>query len=77
MIIIKNDGLKFNNGAVTGDCDVTINFDTVQPENILEASNVAYCSSSCTSGSGSAICIRTGEKTVAGMIFTPATEETD
>jgi sodium/potassium-transporting ATPase subunit alpha len=64
--------MKINNASLTGESDDLLR--VVNPQggcdtaNIFEAPNVAFFGTQCTEGSGTGIVIRTGDKSVIGLI---------
>ena len=69
IVIFKSNEMKVNNASLTGESeDIQIDLDKDPIENIFETKNVGFFGTSCTAGSGSGICFRTGDSTVIGQI---------
>jgi sodium/potassium-transporting ATPase subunit alpha len=61
--------MKVNNASLTGESeDILVDPDMAPLENIFESKNVAFFGTSCTAGSGTGICFKTGDSTVIGQI---------
>jgi len=61
--------MKVNNASLTGESEDLLRIvDGEQPENIFEATNIAFFGTTCTAGKGRGVVIRTGDDTVIGRI---------
>jgi sodium/potassium-transporting ATPase subunit alpha len=66
VVLIKVNEMKVNNSSLTGESEeLPRTLDEINPS-IFETSNVAFFGTSCTSGSGTGIVFKTGDKTVIG-----------
>jgi len=69
ICIFKSNEMKVSNASLTGESeDILIDPDLEPVANILETKNVAFFGTMCTAGSGTGICIKTGDHTVIGQI---------
>ena len=67
MVLFKSNEMSVSNTALTGVSEEVIIDINVEPcRNILETQNVAFLGALCTAGSGTGICIKTGNETVLG-----------
>ena len=69
IMVFKSNEMKVNNASLTGESE-DINLDpSLEPENnIFETKNVAFFGTSCTAGSGTGVCFKTGDDSVIGQI---------
>lgn len=71
VVLLNATEMKVNNASLTGESDDllrVVNGKGCDTDNIFEASNVAFFGTLCTAGSGTGIVIRTGDRTVIGLI---------
>lgn len=67
--------MKVNNASLTGEpIDIEIDTEMDPHEFIMETKNACFFGTACTAGSGTGICIRTGDRTVIGQIANLASE---
>ena len=80
VVLFKTSEMKVNNASLTGESEEILRVPEEKNKNIFESPNVAFFGTSCTSGSGVGIVIKTGDSTVIGQIANLAlsaeTEET-
>jgi sodium/potassium-transporting ATPase subunit alpha len=69
VCIFKSNEMKVSNASLTGESeDIQIDPELEPVNNIFETKNVGFFGTSCTAGSGTGICFRTGDSTVIGQI---------
>lgn len=68
LVLIKVNEMKVNNSSLTGESEELPRKLEEPDPNIFETHNVAFFGTSCTSGSGVGIVIKTGDQTVIGQI---------
>lgn len=69
IVLFLTNEMKVNNASLTGESeDIQIDPSLPPTQNIFESKNVAFFGTSCTAGSGTGICFKTGDNTVIGQI---------
>lgn len=73
--VLKSSDFKVDNASLTGESDAqTRNPEVSKDENAMEATNLAFFGTNCAKGSCTGIVIRTGDKTLIGIIASLATD---
>lgn len=67
-VLFKSNEMKVNNSSLTGESEELLRVVDRKSANIFESENVAFFGTSCTSGDGSGVVIKTGDNTVIGLI---------
>lgn len=68
VVLVKTEDMKVNNSSLTGESEELVRKVDKYKDNIFESPNVAFFGTTCTSGSGTGIVIKTGNNTVIGQI---------
>ncbi len=68
VVLIKCSEMKVDNSSLTGESEELPRKLEDPDQNIFESHNVAFFGTSCTSGSGVGIVIKTGDSTIIGEI---------
>jgi len=71
VVLLSASEMKVNNASLTGESDDLLRVVDGKGslnKNIFEANNVAFFGTQCTNGNGDGIVIRTGDRTVIGLI---------
>jgi sodium/potassium-transporting ATPase subunit alpha len=75
LVIFKSNEMKVNNASLTGEPIEILMAPEVEPsDSILESQCASFFGTQCTEGSGTGICIRTGDRTFIGQIANLASE---
>lgn len=65
--IIESNEMKVDNSPLTGESEALLRtVECSHPQNILEASNIAFFGTLCKEGSGKGVVFATGDKTTLG-----------
>ena len=66
IVLLKCESMKVDHSSLTGESDELERIVDKFVDNIFESPNVAFFGTTCTSGSGTGIIIKTGNQTVIG-----------
>jgi len=68
IVLFSANEMKVNNASLTGEAEEILRDLNAKAENILESGNVAFFGTQCTNGKGEGVVIKTGDRTVIGLI---------
>jgi len=66
VVLLVATEMKVNNSSLTGESEELLRDPKAHHKNIFESINVCFFGTSCTSGNGTGVVIRTGDSTVIG-----------